>query len=218
MLALARHGVKADSGGQKGRDLTAQFGVERVSFRLDHPMAKKNRLGEWDVRAGKIDSLTLVLGEEMHAGQPSWVDLQGARFGAQLADIVVTLMLREEEQYRSRAAAHYRWELGRRAWAEAELIRRREEARRIERERQLKLEREAREALLQHAAASRQASDIRAFVAAVEQKTQSSGDTWAAAASAWSAWARGIADRLDPLTSLGLVDGRISFGSGEASE
>jgi hypothetical protein len=218
MLALARHGVKADSGGQKGRDLTARVGVECVSFRLDHPTARKNRHGEWDVRTGKIDSLTLVLGEEMHTGQPSWDDLQGARFGPQLADIVVTIMLRGEEQYRSRAATEYGWELDRRAQAEAELIRRREAARRIERERQLKLEREAREALLQQAAASRQASDIRAFVAAIEQKTQRSGDAWAAATSAWSAWARSIADRLDPLTHLGLVDGRISFGSGNASE
>jgi hypothetical protein len=219
MLALARHRVKSDSGGQKGRDLTAQVGVERVTFRLDHPTAKKNRLGEWEVRAGKIDSLTLILGEEMHAAdQPSWADLEGAKFGTQLADIVVTIMLRGEEQYRSRAAGHYRWELERRVRAEAELTRRREEARRMERERQFKLEREAREELLKQAAALRRASDIRAFVAAVEQKTRSSGDTLAAAAFDWSVWARRIADRLDPLTNFGLVDGQISFGLGDTSE
>jgi hypothetical protein len=219
LLALARHNVKADCGGQKGRDLTAQVGVERVSFRLDHPTAKKNQLGEWEVRSGKIDSLKLALGDEINAaGQPNWEDLQGAKFGAQLGEIVVAITLRGEEQYRSRAVARHRWELDQRARAEAELKRRCEEARRIECERLLKLEREARESLLRQAEASRRASDIRAFVAAVEQKTQSSGGTLATAASEWSAWARRIADRLDPLTNVGLVDGQIFFGSGDGSD
>lgn len=219
LLVLARHNVKADSGGQKGRDLTAQVGVERVSFRLDHPTARKNRFGEWEVRSGKIDNLKLTLGEEINAaGQPNWEDLQGGKFGTELAEIVVTIMLRGEEQYRSRVAAHYRWELDQRTRAEAELTRRREEVRQLERERQLKLEREARELLLRHAEASRQASDIRAFVAAVQQKAQSSGISFAAAASDWSVWARRVADRLDPLTNFGLVDGQISFGLGDGSE
>ena len=128
MLALARHGVKFDSGGQKGRDLTAQVGVERVSFvtisdSQEEPAWRMGRALRKD-RQPDVD-----FGRRHHpTGQPRWADLQGAKFSTQLADIVVTIMLRGEEQYRSRAASRYRWELDRRITAKAELTKRREEA------------------------------------------------------------------------------------------
>jgi hypothetical protein len=110
-------------------------------------------------------------------------DDAGNRLEDWLREIVGAVVTAGEARFRTSLREQEAWVEQQRTW-EAQ-----ERRRRLEREEQARVER-----LLVHAAALREADDIRTLVARVE-------NSGGKAAAAWSAWALARADQLDPLVS-----------------
>jgi hypothetical protein len=194
---------------EKARDLSVSVGHGHVQFRLDHPDAKPDRNGEWATRPGKVDRLRLSIKERQ--GDPvkkPWEDTSERKLEEQLTDIVVEIIVEGELSYRSQETRRYEWALERRANARVELEKRRMEEERKARERRLREAREARDALLSQAGRLQDAKAIREFVATVEAAGPHDDPS---AVRKWGAWARSIADGLDPLKAMLIVDGRVEF-------
>lgn len=217
-LGLARCGTKAEIGPQKGRPLTAYVGAQQVAFLLDHPAARKNRHGEWEVRAGREDELKLVIGGELEAPDaPYWSDSEHGKLESLLSEIVVAVIVQGEVLHRERTLGLFQWRLEQRERAAQDLRRRAEEAERVARERRAREEQQAREALLKQARNHREANEIRALVSATVDRlaAQEPADARAPAVADWSSWALSVADRLDPIQRLSLTGGTLSFGGDE---
>jgi hypothetical protein len=202
-VGAMRMGAKPWISGKPARSIGVQVGAQNVSFSLDHPKAKKTRWDEEQVHGGKVDTLKLEIyrfaGGERKA---AWIDEPGAGLETQLTDIVVSLIMAGEIQYRASALGAYRHALDLRVKAREELERRRIEAEQKERERLAEIERRRRDQLLSYARDLRDANDIRALVASVEQRARDQHDDGFAD---WAAWAHGVADRLDPLNQLDRI-------------
>jgi len=69
-----------------------------------------------------------------------------------------------------------------------------------------------RERLLGYARDHRAAEDVRAFVAIVERKAEAR-----VGISEWLNWARAVADRLDPLTTIAFLAGELADPSDRAT-
>lgn len=153
------------------------------------------------MHGGKVDTLRLEIPALTDQGRPAvWSDVEGRKLESQLTELVVMLHLAAEAQYRRGALHSYKHTLESREKARVELIRLREEAERKERERLAELERQRRERLLSYARDHRAAEDMRAFMAIVEAKVEAQ-----AGVSEWLNWARAVADRLDPLTTMAFL-------------
>lgn len=197
----AKIGAKGWTSGDAARELGVTVGAQPVRFILDHPSAKKNRQGEWEVRAGAADTLRLQItsGSEPER-QSVWIDTDDQRLEDQLTEIAVALIIAGEAAYRHEQFALVERVLERRREMEAELeqllAKRAQEAR-------ARAEREAlarRDALRAQASVWREAADLRAFIAAVEETRPSQ-----VGLEEWARWARAEADRLDPFTSGSVV-------------
>ena len=114
-----------------------------------------------------------------------------------MTEIIVTMLVSAEASYRDGLMRHREWIVARKASAEAELTRRKEEAERKTRELEEKLARERIAHLLAQAKALARANQIRAYVASARTLTE------AAIARAnfdqWANWAEQEADRIDPV-------------------
>lgn len=196
--ALSRQGGKVEISGGVARSLRFKVGDQYIDFTLDHPKAKPDQWGRDAVQTGPAGPLRLQLKPRWRKDVPKveWSDAEGSKLEDQLTDIVVSVIVAGEAEYRNFRRSMHRWALERRARCEREVIERREEADRHERER---IEREAkarRDLLLSQAAALRTAMDIRGFVAAVVEQA---GEDKAAEFEPWRRWGLGEADRIDPV-------------------
>ena len=197
----AKIGAKGWTSGDAACELGITVGAQHVRFILDHPSAKKNRQGEWEVRAGAADTLRLQITSGSDPERQSvWIDKDDQRLEDQLTEIAVALIVAGEAAYRHEQFALVERVLERRREMEAELeelrAKRAQEAR-------ARAEREAlarRDALRAQASAWREAADLRAFIAAVEETRPSQ-----VGLEEWARWARAEADRLDPFTSGSVV-------------
>lgn len=208
-LGTGRMGAKPWIQGKVARGLGIRVGASDVSFTLDHPKARKDRWGEEQVFGGKVDLLRLEIGrsDAKDSGDPVWTEEKGTAIGALLTDIVASLILAGEVQYRASAVHSYRYRVKAREEARKELERRRVEAERKERQRLEELERARRQHLLDRARDLRQANEIRALIIAVEE---GAGDSGIVGFAEWSNWAHGVANRLDPLQDLAKTIGAAS--------
>jgi hypothetical protein len=209
-LALAKFGAKPFIGRDKARDLAVMVGNQTLQLRLDHPSAKPNRHGEWSTRPGKADTLQLAIVDgSSEKPKRTWSETSERKLDDQLTEIVVELIVQGEIDYREGARRLYEWRIQRKAELEEEVRKRKAEAERKAREQLIKEEREAREALLTQARALRDAGDIRTLVAAVTAQARNLGSE--EAAKDWASWALAVADRIDPLTNMKIVEGRIDL-------
>ncbi|MBI1360260.1 MAG: hypothetical protein GC155_08250 [Alphaproteobacteria bacterium] len=196
-LGLAEQWAKPWVRGHQARELGVGVGCQQVSFTLDHPSAKPNRHGEAVIHGGKTDTLKLQVRSSDEGGQTLvWRDEDDRKIETRLTEIVVALLLHGEWSYRASCIHRYRYALERREEMKALLVQQKAEAEAAERKRRADEEKRQRGILLHQARDWRQAADLRAFIATVEAG-QAGGD----GLEAWASWARGIADRLDPLTS-----------------
>lgn len=105
------------------------------------------------------------------------------------------MLMQAERSYRNGLVHHREWIIERKAAAEKELLCRKEETERKERELQERLARERIATLLSQAKALDRANQIRAYVDAVlTRSAELLGDM-----TAWVGWARQEADRIDPV-------------------
>lgn len=196
-LALPRIGGALDYSGKEARALSVIIGDQRMGLALDHPDAKPSRWGEWSTRQGKVDTLKLELKPRHAEGTTKlvWIDGDDVKLEDQLTEITVSMAVAGENEYRQATVAHYQYLLKRRADNEAELAKRRAEAIRLARERELKAQQERRNRLFEQSRNWRAARDIRGFVADV---LENSGGA-APELQHWANWARAEADALDPV-------------------
>ena len=128
-------------------------------------------------------TLTLVSGFSERRRASTWADRKRASLEEKLPDVLCEIEIRAaEDRHRTRIAEQKAAEREK-AW---------EEAMRVGRERHAEHHRAT--TLAEQVRACQQASEIRAFCDAAQRQRGSDG-----AAARWIAWARGYADRLDPL-------------------
>lgn len=137
----------------------------------------------------------------------SWEDQEKTKLESHLTDIVVELIVSGERQYRENQQRHYEWMVERKANLIENIRKRKEEAERQERERQAALEKARVDRLLGDAAAYRQATDIRTFIADVAARFEA-GEISVAQVEldAWRDWALAQAERIDPVRSGAFIE------------
>jgi hypothetical protein len=127
-----------------------------------------------------------------------WEDSDESSLDGQLTDVLVEMSVRAETSYRHSLVQNREWIIGRKAQAEAELKRRKEEAESKARELQEKLVKERVGHLLAQAKALDRANQIRTYVESalsrVEETSVARDDF-----DRWAVWARQEADRIDPV-------------------
>lgn len=199
-IGLSKVGAKVEIGGPTGRQIGVRVGDTSLSLSLDHPTAKPNRHGEWQVRAGPAGDLMLMISKaDAEAYQAVWRDDAEGKLEAKLSRIGLEIVVAGEALYRAHQLAHHGWMIEQRAHLEVEVRKRREEADRKAQERRAAEEKARREQLFGQAQAWRSARDIRGFVAEVLEG-QLDGET-REARKRWAAWALQEADTIDPATN-----------------
>ncbi len=175
------------------RGISIKAGGTAVGFTLEPTKTKKD---------GQKERLCLAFGmpHSKPNVQKSWEDSDEATLESQLTEILIEILIQAERSYREGLVRHREWVIERKADAEEELRRRKEEAERKARELREKQERERIERLLSQAKALDRANQIRAYVdAALARAAEipASADD----VHRWAKWAREQANKLDPINN-----------------
>ncbi|MCC7042819.1 MAG: hypothetical protein IT183_03090 [Acidobacteria bacterium] len=207
-ICLTRCGMKGHISGKEGRDLSVTVGDVNMSFTLDSTAAAKllerERQGYGFTARGDKDRLRLTLGSRWSTepGARSWEDAKGDCIERHLREIAVEVIVSAEQRVRDGAAGQREWLIER----QAEIVeKRRQQAIEEERLRREELARQEKlrvDHLLAQAGALHQATQIRAYVAAVrELNTRAPEPMTPQALNDWAGWALAQADRIDPVLS-----------------
>lgn len=203
-IGLSKVSARLEVGGPTGRQISVRVGDTLIELTLDHPTAKPNRHGEWQIREGSADDLKLVIGKaDAEAYEAIWLDDEKGNLEAKLSEIGLEIVCAGEALYRERRVAGHKWLLEERARLEGEVRERREEAERRHKERQAAEAKARRDLLSSQAQAWRSARDIRGFVA--EILAGQGTDAASSATERWAAWALHEADLLDPVANGGFA-------------
>lgn len=132
----------------------------------------------------------------------AWEDKGDDRIETHIEEIVASVILAGEAQYRQSEVSHHRWLVERKAQLIEEARKQKEEEERKERERRIKEEKMRVDRLLGEAAAFRQAADIRSYVDLVRTTNRATQDPIdEQQLETWASWALEQADRIDPVRS-----------------
>jgi hypothetical protein len=175
------------------RNLSITIGRSHVCFVIEPIKSNKE---------GQREHLRLTFGMARDRANASrfWEDGDKGPLEDQLTEVLVEMLLSAEALYRNDLVRNREWIIERKAAAETELKRRKEEAERKARELQEKLARERIARLLSQAKALNRATQIRTYVESVRLRTtempvaQNDFEKWAY-------WAQSEADRIDPVTN-----------------
>lgn len=144
--------------------------------------------------------LTWGAARDQPKGSKAWEDGADTKLEDQLTDVLVEILVSAENSYRDGIVRHREWLIERKAAAEIELKRRRDEA---DLQARLFQEKQARERigrLLSQAKALGRANQIRSYVESVRSRVAemqvTPGDF-----DRWATWAKCEADRIDPVTN-----------------
>jgi hypothetical protein len=196
---------KYGQGAGNERQISITVGESHVYFIIEPVKSRKE---------SKRERLCLALGMAWDQKNPStyWEDGEESTLEDQLTEILVAMLIKAERSYRDGLIRHRDWIIERKAAAEAELNREKEEAERKARESQEKVERERIGRLSAQAKALDRANQIRAYV----ESTLLRADEMPIATAdltKWATWARKEADRIDP-----VKNGTISLAIQEHSD
>ncbi len=173
------------------RNIGLAIGDSHVHFTLELVKTKTDE---------KKERLRLAFGLARDGGGADrfWQDTAESALEDQLTDIFVAMLVAAEISYRNGLAERRDWIIERKAEAQAELQRRKEEAERQTRELAEKLAKQRIAHLLAQAKALARADQIRAYVDAARLRV---ADTAIARDDfeRWALWARQEADRIDPV-------------------
>jgi len=197
-IGLARLGARLDVSGKTGRDVSVAVGHTAVAIALDHPKAKPNRHGEWEVRdATAAEPVQLMIAaKDGRSPYPVFHDDEDGRLESRLTAIALEIIVAGEAEYRRRQREYHAWLLAQRREWEEQAAKNQAEAERQARERRLAEEKARREQLFAQAQAWRTARDIRGFVAEVLAEPKAAAPDQLRA---WADWALAEADALDPV-------------------
>ena len=167
LRALDRVSVSVSIDGPEARTLIAHVADYSVSFTIDAVSKAKAQGSQQKGRAGLLQCQLMSLCGGTESIQ-SWVESEDQRLETRLADIAVAIVVHGERICRA-AAHHYReWIINRKAELIEEQRRKEEKRQRLERERLERLEKARVARLLAQARALKEAEEIRAYVAAVQ--------------------------------------------------
>ena len=208
-LAGGKFGAQPSIRDVAARDLSLRISEASVRFRLDHPDAKPDRQGMWKTREGFADVIRLVI---EGPGARTFADAEETSLETDLTDILVSLVVAAELNYRASAAEGHRRELEWRRRLEDDLRKSCEEAERKALQARIAAEAARRAALLSMASDLRAADEIRALVQRVRATFPEGVDVGAGdvregptdmgGVAPWSRWALDVAERLDPVSRL----------------
>lgn len=220
MTALEKAGMKPSIQGREARNLSVTVNNVSVQFTLDAPTQKNNSYHDARVstRGSSKNLKVQILSGEWPSDVPtSWEDKDKIKIESHLTEIVVTLIVCGERQYRESQQRQYEWMVERKASLIEEIRKRNEEAERKERDRLVALDKARVDRLLGNAAAFRQATDIRTFVAEVEAR-YAAGEISVCQDEfeAWRGWALGQAMRIDPVHSGRFINSMKDEAAEEA--
>ncbi|WP_372784785.1 hypothetical protein [Phenylobacterium sp.] len=204
-FAFAKVGAKLELRGPTGRDLAVRIGTRRLTLTLDAPGAQPTFQGEWTTRPGPAGPLALriVGGSDTDEGTNAWIDRDDAPLEAQLADVVVSMLVVAEVRHRAAEVAGHAHRIAWRAQIAADLVKRQADAERRRDEREIMKVKARRKRLFGQARDWRKARNIRGFVAEVLTEVGGKPDD-AGVLAEWSAWALAEADALDPVAGDAL--------------
>jgi hypothetical protein len=200
-VGLARVGGRPWIDDDEARKIGLVVGDARVAFSLDHPEAKPDRDGRCSTRDGFADVLSLTITSTGCV----WSDTVEEALEAHLTDIAVEMLVAGEIQLRASLVAAHARALEQRHEMEQRLAERRAEADRQRREAAIKAEQSRQQLLLEMAADHQKARQVRNLVDQVVHSRSQDADQDGAALH-WAAWARAIAERIDPVPRLSFSD------------
>jgi len=186
-MSTSKYGHDAGS----ERQISITIGESEVNLTIEPIKSKKEDQKE-RLR------LAFDMAHDRASASKFWDDGDASSLEDQLTDILVEMLVSAEVSYRNGLIRNREWVIERKAEAEAELKRRKEEAERKARELQEKLSRERIGRLLSQAKALDRANQIRAYVEsallrAAEMPIEQANFK------KWAMWARQEADRIDPV-------------------
>lgn len=199
LRALDRVGVTVSVEDREARTLVANVADYSVSFTVD---AASTRAPHSTATKGRQMFLRCQL-MSLRGGTEaieSWSDSNDQRLETRSADIAVAIFVHGEGVCRASAHHHREWVIKRKAELLEEQRRKEEERRRLERERLERLEKARVARILSQARALKEAQEIRAYVAAV-QDLQSTLDNPLNETEPqhWVAWSLAQANGIDPV-------------------
>jgi hypothetical protein len=186
-MSTSKYGQDAGS----EREISITIGESHIHFTIEPIKSKKE---------SQRECLRFAFGmaRDRASACKFWEDSDESTLEDQLTEILVEMLVGAEASYRDGLVRNREWIIERKAEAEAELKRRKEEAERKARELQEKLTRERIGRLLSQAKALHRANRIRAYV---ESTLLRAAEMPIAPADfdKWATWARQEADRIDPV-------------------
>ena len=187
-------------------------GEQMIAITADHPGI--SRYG-WRHSSDAVRSATAPMTVEIRGNSSTarkkWVDQPDDPVERQATDIVVSIIVLAELNYRQKEVGHHKWLVQRKQQIIEGRRQRHEEAIRAAAEARVKAEKARVDRLLGEAAAFRQAQDIRGYVDAARNSNVGAvvpvpKDQF----EEWARWANENADRIDPVLSRAF-DEDLSF-------
>ena len=218
MLNLHRVGGRATMRDKNPSGFSYKVGHQNLYVTVDHPEARRSSWMSEEIAmrpASEPIVVSIGQGDKDKTPQRLWSDEGTDRVETHLQDILVSMIVTAEVEYRDDELRQHNWLISRKEQLIENERKRIEEEQRRERER-IEADRKARyDGLLLDAAAHRQAEDIRAYalkVAASQDAVKAAEDV-----EEWVKWALAQADDIDPIVRM-KSDGAIARTPDEIRE
>jgi hypothetical protein len=206
MLSLQRAGARPSLSGKEGRDIGLVVGSQHFSLTLDRQGAPRDYRYVTSRLENGSDILELGIpdGSDTRKFRIVWRDSAENPLERQLTEAVIELIVEGERRYRANALNYYNWIMKRREELREEVRQRQEAVRKANEERRIQREKERVDGLLHQAMELRKANDIRNFIQAIMSEKQS-GAIDPSLLAEWMSWASAEADRIDPIKNGRLI-------------
>lgn len=203
MLNLHRLGGRATMRDKNPSGFSYKVGHQSLYVTVDHPESRRSSWMSEDLAtrsASEPIAISIGQGDKDKKPQRRWADNGSDKVEAHLQDILVSMIVTAEVEFRDDELRRHNWLISRKEQLIENERKRIEEEQRRERE-QIEAARKARyDGLLLDAAAHRQAEDIRTYVRSVDAAKSALDDT--AEVNEWVAWALSQADAIDPIVRM----------------
>lgn len=200
-LAFEQVRARPSLRGSEARELCVHMGDITLEFQLDAPDKIRLERRSRSSNSQTPDALCLAIADRRTTLDlvKQWQDEEGRPLEKQLTEIVVGMAVAGEQLHRQWLIEMAEWERRHQEEEQKEAQRRKEEAEKRKRERLAAIEKAKIDGLIGDATNWRDASNIRAYVEAVQKARAGHCDL--EELEAWSRWALAEADRLDPIVS-----------------
>lgn len=203
MLNLHRLGGRATMRDKNPLGFSYKVGHQNLYVTVDHPESRRSSwMSEELATRSASEPIVISIGQGDKDKKPQrrWIDNGSDKVEAHLQDILVSMIVTAEVEFRDDELRRHNWLISRKEQLIENERKRIEEEQRRERER-VEADRKARyDGLLLDAAAHRQAEDIRTYARSVDAARNALNNS--AEADAWVAWALSQADAIDPIVRM----------------